>query len=327
MIVSEEGVKDIDGMNDLKWTIILLFLIEYLNLENENKYSEFVENINSHSRFLPNDKTVDFLVEFGKLVDESVIKVRKGKLLYRGRIVQDDLKKEMLASCVENIFDAKDISELIEGIKNMNDAQANSFFQYVSNEKSMLYLGGFLGKMKEQEFQGYSKSNSTAPPNEYASNGRLNPEKISYLYTAYDVETAIFEVKPLIGQMVSVAKLKSNKTLDILDLTKVFPMEQFDCNDTKQERKSLLQVISEEFAKPNYGDSFKYLPTQYLTNYVKEIKKLDGILFWSSLHKGGKNLVVFDSDTCEVISSEIFCVEDMKIKYVDFVVKHEKTDV
>ena len=41
---------------------------------------------------------------------------------------------------------------------------------------------------KEDEFYGYDKSNSDAPPNACAKEGRANPQGISYLYTALDIK-------------------------------------------------------------------------------------------------------------------------------------------
>jgi hypothetical protein len=67
--------------------------------------------------------------------------------------------------------------------------------------------------LKTVAYWGYNPENSGAP-SKSASNGRINPSGISYLYTARDEKTAISEIQPMNGALISVAKIKTKKTLN-----------------------------------------------------------------------------------------------------------------
>ena len=77
----------------------------------------------------------------------------------------------------------------------------------------------------------------------------------------------------------------------------------------------LFDIVCEKFSIPNYNDLSKYIPTQYITEYVKQLDiGFDGIRFDSSLHKGGKNVVLFDRANCSVMSTKLLEVENIEIK-------------
>ena len=78
-------------------------------------------------------------------------------------------------------------------------------------DKILLYVknssGGFtplagktrttLRKVLQNIFWGYDEKGSDAPPKGTASPGRINPDGISYLYAANDIQTAVLEVRPI----------------------------------------------------------------------------------------------------------------------------------
>jgi len=57
------------------------------------------------------------------------------------------------------------------------------------------------------------------PIPEKVSDGRANPKGIDCLYIATDYDTAILEVRPLIGSYVTVAKMEITRPLKIVDFT------------------------------------------------------------------------------------------------------------
>ena len=76
---------------------------------------------------------------------------------------------------------------------------------------------------------------------------------------------------------------------------------------------ALFDVIRKRFSEPNSGDSFKYLPTQYLGEIIKQME-FDGIRFNSSLKKGGINIVLFDDKKCKATRSDIIKVSNIELK-------------
>lgn len=64
----------------------------------------------------------------------------------------------------------------------------------------------------------YNAEESDSPPNEKIKSMRANPEGISYLYAAEDVKTAIMEMRPINGQLFSVATIEITDCIRLFDL-------------------------------------------------------------------------------------------------------------
>ena len=78
----------------------------------------------------------------------------------------------------------------------------------------------------------------------------------------------------------------------------------------------LRQQISEDLSKPlrRYDTDLEYVPTQSVCEYCK-MKDIDGIIFRSSLHKDGLNLVLFDENSAECIKVRMVEVSKVNIAY------------
>jgi RES domain len=134
--------------------------------------------------------------------------------------------------------------------------------------------------------------------------GRANPARIKYLYIAEEENTALAEIRPLLKSHVSIAKIKVLNELRIADLTHNILMNVSDNDQT------LIYLIIEEFSKPNNNEPLDYLPTQYISEYIKSIG-FDGIKYNSSLYSGGKNYVIFNYKKCKAISSKLYELTDI----------------
>ena len=168
-------------------------------------------------------------------------------------------------------------------------------------------------KWKRKRFKGFKASDSGAPPADVGSAGRINPERIRYLYLAEDQETAIYEVRPIIGQFVSVASFRTVEEVKIYDLARnIKPQE----GENSEYDYSLFSVIQQRFSEPNTGDVIRYLPTQYLGELIKQMG-FDGLRFKSSLKNGGVNIVLFDDKKCKAYRSDLIKVGDIELKYED----------
>lgn len=136
-----------------------------------------------------------------------------------------------------------------------------------------------------------------------ATEGRANPKGIAYLYTATDQATAIAEMRPYVGSLVSVAELYTARDLRVLNCVsddrdrKIYLGEQSP--DTRE--RLVWQDIDRAFARPvsREDDSIcEYAPTQILAEHVRQ-HGFAGIEFRSSLGPG-RNLVLFDLDSVRV---------------------------
>lgn len=132
-----------------------------------------------------------------------------------------------------------------------------------------------------------------APHPENAKVGRLNGKGVTCLYGALDHETAIAEVRPWRGSRVSVARFISTTELTLADLTGV---------DVNSKYGRSVQWLSFMLGRPvHQDDTESYLPSQYVAEECRSAG-LDGVLYDSSLKKGGVNAAIF-------MSSKLRCQE------------------
>ncbi len=151
--------------------------------------------------------------------------------------------------------------------------------------------------------------------------GRANPQGIPYLYLSKDIETTLYEVRSTFLDEVSVGtfqiKDKSKVILvDFAESASAFSKVDEIVEYTKQ--MLLKKYISIDLSKPirRYDSELEYIPTQFICEFIRYITKIkpDGILFNSSLHDGGKNILLFEQDKVECVSVAMYRVTKVKIK-------------
>ncbi len=168
------------------------------------------------------------------------------------------------------------------------------------------------------------------PREKIAKEGRVNPKGISFLYLASDRDTAISEVRPWVGQKITVAKFNALQELNLIDFTKAelsvsehwrlsfpFAMNSGSLQQqtiSKEEKSQLIwHEINEAFSKPiELTDTIaEYAPTQLIAEFIKN-KGFDGLIFKSSVGKG-KNIVIFEQSKVEFTSAEVFVVKKLTV--------------
>jgi RES domain-containing protein len=148
----------------------------------------------------------------------------------------------------------------------------------------------------------------TAPPPAIMQAGRMNPAGIRYLYTAFDRLTAMREVgvDRSTTDPVYVASFKLTRPLLVVDLTKAIRLPSvFDLAQKGRRERALFHYgfvheVSKRVVKDNL-EHLSYVPTQVVCEYLAQVftskdgERLGGLIYPSSVHKGGRNLVVFPS--------------------------------
>lgn len=155
------------------------------------------------------------------------------------------------------------------------------------------------------------------PPADKATAGRANPMGIPYLYLSKNEETTYYEVRALYLDRLVIGTFSTSRELKIMDFTK--PLSLYVANlqssDLAMEvsKYLLLQRISKDLSKPlrRFDTELEYVPTQLICEFCK-LHEIDGIMFNSSLHKGGVNVVLFDADNAECTA-----VKQVEINRVD----------
>lgn len=164
-----------------------------------------------------------------------------------------------------------------------------------------------------------------------ASEGRVNPHGIPYLYLATDRETAIAEVRPWIGSHVSIGYFKTTREICIVDCSRHHHQSGFlhylmnfqvDDVDKPPEPEVVQRVIwgdiDHEFSRPvtRADDTADYAPTQILAELFKQ-RGMDGIAYKSSLSEDGLNIALFSFDTTEMYAHQLFKVKKVKLCFAE----------
>ena len=160
----------------------------------------------------------------------------------------------------------------------------------------------------------YPISQMGAPPQGTASSGRINPEGMSYLYLADYPTTAIAEVRPWKGAVVSVGTFRSTRQVHVASLMP--PNTVLESAEISEHGMGLVAGLILEmlyFSTPAHRDDrLSYLPTQYIASKFKKAG-MSGVQFGSVLHEGGVNTAIFETDAfvCEAVN----CFEVKGVKY------------
>lgn len=136
----------------------------------------------------------------------------------------------------------------------------------------------------------YSGCDIGAPPVHLSSEGRLNRSRVSILYLASDRETAVAEVRPHPGHLVSTAEFVANAPSKIADFTSK-DVRNF-LSDPRLDDLRRIFSFNSLLNLPVPPDKREYyLITQLLSDCVREAG-FDGVKFQSSLGSGD-NIAIF----------------------------------
>mgnify|MGYP001045856302 CR=1 FL=1 len=294
---------------DALYTIVLYLLSLQQQIKIDKEWSAFSKEIKEKSRFFPNNTAV--LQRIDRYKDIATDTLRVGDCFFRARIYNPFDEKliklnEMVAQMLSSESPCEDFlsetmqfpaSALFVSIKLLVDAEHGKFKNIYEDWRK-----------EYQPFLGYNERASDAPPSDIVTEGRANPRHISYLYAASDVNTAISEIRPMNGQIVSVATIEIQKELKIYGFDK-----KRIWDDTHNFADQIeLSYIAELFSMPCYGDETKYLPTQYICDYIRSLG-YDGIRYDSSLCSGGHNIALFDTSVKNNDIHENYKIIDSKL--------------
>lgn len=158
-----------------------------------------------------------------------------------------------------------------------------------------------------------------APPAAKATAGRANRVGQVVLYCADEEATAVAEVRPARGFLVSVGEFRAKRDLVLLDLVRQRPpINPFTEPDLRYilQLNGLLRAFAADLEKPldRNDDTSIYLPCQNLTDAVRAAG-FDGIRYPSAMKPGGSNVVLFDPGDVEYVDSKLVEVTTVEIDF------------
>jgi hypothetical protein len=196
------------------------------------------------------------------------------------------------------------LKELFADVHRLRDAQGQPVIQTITADaQAPLYRARLaLNESKLREILMDPARQLGAPKGRLARAGRMNAAGISAFYAAMDVTTCLNEMRPPIGSYVVVGTFESLRPLQLLDLEALtglqVPLDRCDPGYAQQQRQfRFLNSLAQQFSAPVMpGDEeFDYLLSQLACEHIAQTVKppLDGVVFPSAQHRGGRNVVLF----------------------------------
>jgi len=169
------------------------------------------------------------------------------------------------------------------------------------------------------EKQPYVGEAILAPPPGETKAGRVNQAGAAVLYVSEQEETAIAEIRPPRGSLISVGDLCTYREMNILDLGDPIPTPNPFTTDILSyavDEVNLLNAFSWTLSKPmeHTDDESEYYASQKLSDWLKSLE-FDGIRYPSAMKKGGHNIVFFDPKAARHIKSSLIKIEDVVVTY------------
>lgn len=169
-----------------------------------------------------------------------------------------------------------------------------------------------------------------APPAEKASAGRVQLAGDPVLYTATEIETAVAEVRPSVGSILTIAEFcpRAGEALNVLNLTKYEALAPGDDPDSlmaRMHRVSKAMRFSErEFSKQAHpNDPDKYLDTIFVAQVIREAG-FDGVAYRSLLNAGGVNYAFFSPERLECkVPLTVRRVKSVRVESIPDDVRHQ----
>lgn len=206
----------------------------------------------------------------------------------------------------------------------------NKPFQCVIDKNSIFYRARVINDVKllnnengiskiGNEFTGLNAFQSKEPPLGVAPEGRNNISGASYLYLSKSKYTACVEIYPNRGDLISLAKFATYKTLHVADFVtneSIVPIKKLEQEYLFNASKLITRVM-EKYCEPKSNAS-SYKISQYISDMIRK-KGYDGVIYASSFSRK-KNLTLFNCDESYIkfIKSNLFfCSCKMPIDIYD----------
>ena len=217
--MSDEIKHESENMNSEEWKFLLLMmLIEDIKQRN-SRWKSFEDELIYKNRFSVKHAIID---EIHECQESAVTVLKKETILYRARVFEkSNFNKLVKYYLEENGCSKTEIEKILNEWSDeakLLTLMPEIYSDYDYNETPELINAQKKWK-RNVRFKGWNAKDSGAPKADLIGNGRANPDHIRYLYLSEDSVTPVYEVRPIIGDTISVAKFKLKKDVKLYDLT------------------------------------------------------------------------------------------------------------
>ena len=169
------------------------------------------------------------------------------------------------------------------------------------------------------------------PPPRIPPEGRINPRGIAYFYLASDRRTAISEVGPSNGSLVTIAQFEITRELKLANFSERYgesgglnylldiPIDQWDELSQDQIDQAVWTDIDNAFSLPVSANDehLNYIPTQIIAESLL-VEKYDGVIYKSALNQKGYNIALFDVSSAIFRAARLFSVTNVKYEFTEY---------
>ena len=299
-----------ENKKQFTWLLLLYHIIKDISGKIKLSWNKLLNNENT----IKDNEIATLLL---KLKDSCEVVITPNQKFYRAREYKNCEIKE--------IYNKPFWKELFHNLEtgipeffrlNLSFSDIESIFDNIILLKNVDTLKGIIKawaeKNKNERFWGFDVKNSGRNRGS-DKEGRLNKSGEHHLYLAYDIDTAISEIRPINQQQISVATINIKKELKIFDLTKTFEFG----DGTKDGDYFAFYQMAQMCSMPNFNDKTYYKPTQKISSYIKELG-FDGIIYPSALRENGKNILIYDfgnqdldDEYFEIISTDVYIASNV----------------
>lgn len=207
-------------------------------------------------------------------------------------------------------------SKLTEEIKHVNRFHIQNALDLETLHKLLTRYRKPINKGKKyyrariSNKEGFNIDGMKNPPSDKAKGGRANPEGISYLYLSDQIKTTLYETRTSLYDYVTIGEFRLREDIEVINLRgDTYDPILLAENEELEEfliYKSFINNLERHLSKPKRrsDNELDYLPTQYLSEFIKSIG-FDGVEFQSSLFSEGYNLAIFKPEKFECINIKV----------------------
>jgi hypothetical protein len=175
------------------------------------------------------------------------------------------------------------------------------------SEKNKLFADG-----RAFRYLPFSGKEIDRPPLKLATEGRFNRARVSLLYLASDVPTAVAELRPHPGHLVSTAMFRLKRDLKVANFSK-HDIRNFLSDPRLEDLRSILSIADVLNVPVQPEHRVLYAATQLFADVLRSAG-FEGLTFNSSVGKGS-NLTSFVGDAFELVSGSEGVQEVVSLDY------------
>lgn len=226
-----------------------------------------------------------------------------GGILYGLREQRDSKVFDLVGDCfVRNYFDIMPIAkELIESLRENIESTIPAGTEYFRGRIGVKARFAHEGRLSfgrpSIHYVPFTAGEIDRPPLTRATEGRMNRSRVSVLYLASDVKTAVCELRPHPGHLVSTAKFRCKRDFYVANFAS--PDIRNFLNDERLEVLRTILSFSDVLNMPVQPEQKElYAVTQLFADAIRDAG-FDAVTFRSSLGPG-VNLTCFADDVFEL---------------------------